>query len=109
MNKPDTAERWALLRTMLGTDGIVASEALTEMCGMVELMLDPHKHHKDRLRYGRLSWLPSPSDLKTASDGDGSQDNRRPAAPVAALPSDRGAATVTITASKTDNWRTRLI
>jgi len=27
---------------MLGTDGIVASEALTEMCGMVELMLDPH-------------------------------------------------------------------
>jgi len=53
MNEPDTAERWALLRTMLGTDGIVASEALIEMCGMVELMLDPHKHHKDRLRYGR--------------------------------------------------------
>jgi len=43
MNEPDTAERWALLRTMLGTDGIVASEALTEMCGMFELMLDPHK------------------------------------------------------------------
>jgi len=38
----DPAERWALLRTMRGTDGIVASEALTEMCGMVELMLDPH-------------------------------------------------------------------
>jgi len=53
MNEPNTAERWALLRTMRGTDGIVASEALTEMCGMVELMLDPHKHHKDRLRYGR--------------------------------------------------------
>jgi len=53
MNEPDTAERWALLRTMLGTDGIVASEALIEMCGMVELMLDPHTHHKDRLRYGR--------------------------------------------------------
>ena len=52
MNEPDTAERWALLRTMRGTDGIVASEALIEMCGMVELMLDPHKHHKDRLRYG---------------------------------------------------------
>jgi len=53
MNEPDTAERWALLRTMRGTDGIVASEALIEMCGMVELMLDPHKHHKDRLRHGR--------------------------------------------------------
>jgi len=53
MNEPDTAERWALLRTMRGTDGIVASEALIEMCGMVELMLDPHKHHKDRLRDGR--------------------------------------------------------
>jgi len=53
MNEPDTAERWALLRMMRGTDGIVASEALIEMCGMVELMLDPHKHHKDRLRHGR--------------------------------------------------------
>jgi len=53
MNKSDPAERWALLRTMRGTDGIVASEALIEMCGMVELMLDPHTHHKDRLRYGR--------------------------------------------------------
>ncbi len=31
MNEPDTAERWALLRTMRGTDGIVASEALIEM------------------------------------------------------------------------------
>ncbi len=40
MDEPDAAERWALLRTMLGTDGIVASEALIEMCGMVELMLD---------------------------------------------------------------------
>ncbi len=48
MNKSDPAERWALLRTMLGTDGIVASEALSEMCGMVELMLDPHKHHGHR-------------------------------------------------------------
>jgi len=38
---------------MRGTEGIVASEALTEMCGMVELMLDPHKDHKDRLRHGR--------------------------------------------------------
>jgi len=54
MNEPDTAERWALLRTMRGTDGIVASEALSEMCDMVELMLDPHKHHTDRLRHGRL-------------------------------------------------------
>jgi len=53
MREPDPAERWALLRTMRGTDGIVASEALIEMCGMVELMLDPHKHHKDRLRHGR--------------------------------------------------------
>ncbi len=53
MNEPDAAERGALLRTMRGTDGIVASEALTEMCGMVELMLDLHKHHKDRLRHGR--------------------------------------------------------
>ncbi len=38
---------------MRGTEGIVAREALTEMCGMVELMLDPHKDHKDRLRHGR--------------------------------------------------------
>ncbi len=53
MNEPDAAERWALLRTMRGTDSIVASEALSEMCGMVELMLDPHTHHKDRLRHGR--------------------------------------------------------
>jgi len=53
MNEPDAAERGALLRTMRGTDGIVASEALSEMCGMVELMLDPHTHHKDRLRHGR--------------------------------------------------------
>jgi len=53
LNAPDAAERGALLRTMRGTDGIVASEALIEMCGMVELMLDPHKHHKDRLRDGR--------------------------------------------------------
>ncbi len=36
MNEPDAAERGALLRTMRGTDGIVASEALSEMCGMVE-------------------------------------------------------------------------
>ncbi len=28
MREPDPAERWALLRTMRGTDGIVASEAL---------------------------------------------------------------------------------
>ncbi len=53
MSGADPAERWVLLRTMRGTDGIVASEALIEMCGMVELMLDPHKHHKDRLRDGR--------------------------------------------------------
>jgi len=53
MNEPNAAERWALLRMMRGTDGIVASEALIEMCGMVELMHDPHKHHKDRLRHGR--------------------------------------------------------
>ncbi len=53
MNEPDTGERGALLRTMQGTDGIASSGALTEMCGMVELMLDPHKDHKDRLRHGR--------------------------------------------------------
>jgi len=53
MNEPATAERWALLRMMRGTDGIVASEALSEMCDMVELMLDPHTHHQDRLRHGR--------------------------------------------------------
>ncbi len=48
MDEPDAAERWALLRTMRDTDSIVASEALSEMCGMVELMLDPHKHHGHR-------------------------------------------------------------
>ncbi len=53
MSGADPAERWVLLRTMRGTDGIVASEALIEMCGMVELTLDPHTHHKDRLRDGR--------------------------------------------------------
>ena len=53
MNEPDAAERGALLRTLRGTDGIVASEALSELCGVVDLMLDPHKHHKDRLRHGR--------------------------------------------------------
>ena len=53
MSGADPAERWTLLRAMRGTDGSVASEALIEMCGMVELLLDPHTHHKDRLRYGR--------------------------------------------------------
>jgi len=53
MTEPDSTERWTLLRGMLGTDSSVSSEALAEMCGMVELMLDPHKQNKDRLSHGR--------------------------------------------------------
>ena len=49
--EPD--ERRALLRALAGAEGLITPESLTEVCGLIELMLDPAKTHGERRRYGR--------------------------------------------------------